>query len=285
MDRFHILKNFTDDLVEYLKRTISDKVKLIRGNDKDAKEVLTTRQKNKIATANRKWEVIQEVKALYQAGNTKTYISKKLKISRGTINKYLLLTEPPIKDSECILDDYMHIIKELIIQGKKTKEIYQIMKDNGYKGKMTVLNMHMKSIKNEVKNNTTYLKRSKIKKLLFCNLEDLKSDKIKEDIKFYLSQNEELQKVLNIEKEFKTILFSGKTRKLRYWMKKANKLDIPEINSFVNLIESDFEAVKNAIIYNYSNGVTEGFNNKTKVIKRQMYGRCGFELLRLKILA
>ena len=58
-----------------------------------------------------------------------------------------------------------------------------------------------------------------------------------------------------------------------------------KINSFANLIESDFEAVKNAIIYNYSNGVTEGFNNKTKVIKRQMYGRCGFELLRLKILA
>ena len=171
VDRFHILKNFTDDLVEYLKRTISDKVKLIRGNAKDAKdakEVLTTRQKNKIATANKKWEVIQEVKALYQAGNTKTYISKKLKISRvGTINKYLLLTEPPIKYSECILDGYMHIIKELIIQGKKTKEIYQIMKDNGYKGKMTVLNMHMKSIKNEVETNTTYLKRSKSKKLLF----------------------------------------------------------------------------------------------------------------------
>ena len=91
--------------------------------------------------------------------------------------------------------------------------------------------------------------------------------------------------VLNIEKEFKAILFSGKTRQLRCWIKSARKLNIPEINSFANLIESDFEAVKNAIIYNYSNGVTEGFNNKTKVIKRQMYGRCGFELLRLKILA
>ena len=49
------------------------------------------------------------------------------------------------------------------------------MKDNGYKGKMTVLNMHMKNIKNDVKNNTTYLKRSKIKKLFFCKLENLKS--------------------------------------------------------------------------------------------------------------
>lgn len=109
-----------------MKRTISDKVKLIRGNDKNAEEILTTRQKNKIATANRKWEVVQEVKALYQAGNTKTYISKNLKISRETINKYLLLTEPPVKDSDCILDDYIHIIKELIIQGKKLKKFIKL---------------------------------------------------------------------------------------------------------------------------------------------------------------
>ena len=60
---------------------------------------------------------------------------------------------------------------------------------------------------------------------------------------------------------------------------------MPELNSFVELLESDLDAVKNAIIYDYSNGVFEGFNNKTKVIKRQMYGRCNFDLLRLKILA
>ena len=50
------------------------------------------------------------------------------------------------------------------------------MKASGYKGKLTVLNMHMKSIKNEVKNNITYLKRSKIKKLFFYNLEDKKNE-------------------------------------------------------------------------------------------------------------
>ena len=76
-----------------------------------------------------------------------------------------------------------------------------------------------------------------------------------------------------------------KTDKLDTWLKKAKQLDVIELNSFINLIESDIEAVKNAIIYNFSDGLTEGFNNKTKVIKRQMYGRCNFDLLRLKILA
>ena len=167
VDRFHILKNLTDDLCNYLKRTVSDRIKLYKDTDSSYEDVLTRRQQNKIDTANRKWEIIQEAKQLYQDGNTKTYIAEKLGITRSTLNVYLSLKEPPIKDSYCILDNYISLIKKLIIEGKKTKEIFEIMKASGYKGKLTVLNMHMKSIKNEVKNNITYLKRSKIKKLFF----------------------------------------------------------------------------------------------------------------------
>lgn len=195
------------------------------------------------------------------------------------------LKEPPVKDSNCILDNYIPLIKQLIIAGKKTKEIFEIMKEKGYKGKMTVLNMHMKSIKNEVKSNTSYLKRSKLKKLFFYDLENIKNEDLKNDIIFYLKQNEELSKIIDLEKEFKIIMFSNKHEELDAWLIKAKGLNVIELNSFVNLIESDIDAVKNAIIYDYSNGLTEGFNNKTKVIKRQMYGRCSFDLLRLKILA
>ncbi|MGO4650045.1 transposase, partial [Nocardia sp. 2YAB30] len=34
----------------------------------------------------------------------------------------------------------------------------------------------------------------------------------------------------------------------------------------------------------YSNGPCEGVNTKTKLLKRQMYGRAGFRLLRHRIL-
>ena len=285
VDRFHILKNLTDDLCNYLKRTVSDRIKLYKQDDFNTKKVLTKRQQDKIDTANRKWELIKEAKQLYQNKHTKTFIAKKLGITRVTLNIYLSLEEPPVKDSNCILDNYLPLIKQCIIDGKKTKEIFEKIKASGYKGKMTVLNMHMKSIRNEVKNNISYLKRSKIKKLFFYNLEDIKNENLKQDIIFYLNQNEELKKIIDLEKEFKNILFSKKPDKLELWLEKAKKLDVIELNSFINLIESDIEAVKNAVIYNFSNGLTEGFNNKTKVIKRQMYGRCNFDLLRLKILA
>ena len=268
-----------------MKRTVSDKIKLIKETNEEFKEVLTKRQQDKIDIANRKWETIKEAKKLYAEGNTKTNIAKKLHITRVTLNTYLSAKEPPIKDSNCILDNYVPLIKQLIIEGKKTKEIFETIKEKGYKGKMTVLNMHMKSIRTEIKNNTSYLKRSKLKKLFFYDIECIKNENLKDSINFYLNQNEELRQLINLEKEFKMIIFSKKTELLDLWIEKAKLLNVIELNSFINLIVNDIDAVKNAIIYDYSNGLTEGFNNKTKVIKRQMYGRCNFDLLRLKILA
>ncbi|MCG6191299.1 transposase [Maribellus maritimus] len=44
------------------------------------------------------------------------------------------------------------------------------------------------------------------------------------------------------------------------------------------------KAVQNAIQLKWSNGPVEGHVNRIKSIKRQMYGRASFELLRRKVL-
>ncbi len=46
----------------------------------------------------------------------------------------------------------------------------------------------------------------------------------------------------------------------------------------------DFKAVKNTIKYNVTNGITEGFVNKLKVVKRVMYERAGLDLLKKKMI-
>lgn len=43
-------------------------------------------------------------------------------------------------------------------------------------------------------------------------------------------------------------------------------------------------AVKNEILLDYNNGLAEGSVNKLKVVKRVMYGRNGFEMLKGKLL-
>jgi len=209
-------------------------------------------------------------------------ISRKINISRQTIYGYLEQKQPLERATPSILDPFIPQIKELILEGKK---IYDEIRVNGYKGKISLFTSRLRGIRQETRLNVKYLKRSKIKKLLFCDIEEIKDKNLKRVLKEYLESNHELDQLLNMIRKFKKVVFSKKPRRLEKWIKEAKKINIKELNSFITLIESDIDVVKNAIKYDYSNGLTEGFNNKTKVIKRQMYGRCHFDLLRLKILA
>jgi transposase len=54
--------------------------------------------------------------------------------------------------------------------------------------------------------------------------------------------------------------------------------------SSVSGVVQDHDAVKAALTEPWSNGQTEGQNTKLKMIKRQMYGRAGLDLLRARLL-
>jgi transposase len=54
--------------------------------------------------------------------------------------------------------------------------------------------------------------------------------------------------------------------------------------SFAKGLSTDYDAVKAALHYSYSNGPVEGQVNRLKLIKRQAYGRAGFDLLRKRVL-
>lgn len=288
VDRFHIFKNLTDDLNDYLKRNIADRTQMVDRKGKAGIEeelILNKRQMNKKESAERKWKVIQEAQKLYKEGMNITDIAKKLKITRQTVYNYLEQKQPLERSTHSILDSYIPMIKKLILEGKKIDEIYDEIKANGYKGKTSLFTSRLRGIRQETRMNIKYLKRSKIKQLLFRNIEEIKDENTRKDLEEYLETNHELNVIVNMIRRFKEIIFSKKPRRLDKWIKDAKTINVKELNSFVTLIESDIDAVKNAIKYDYSNGLTEGFNNKTKVIKRVMYGRCSFNLLRLKILA
>jgi transposase len=58
----------------------------------------------------------------------------------------------------------------------------------------------------------------------------------------------------------------------------------PELHSFATGIRQDKEAVLNGLSLPYSSGRVEGTVNKIKTVKRQMYGRAGFPLLRRRVM-
>jgi transposase len=71
---------------------------------------------------------------------------------------------------------------------------------------------------------------------------------------------------------------------LRGWLDEATASEIKEIQSFVAGIERDYDAVAAGFRLHWSKGQVEGNVNRLKTLKRQMYGRAGFELLRQRVL-
>jgi hypothetical protein len=76
----------------------------------------------------------------------------------------------------------------------------------------------------------------------------------------------------------------GNGEKLQQWIADARAADLPHLHSFTRGLELDFKAATAAITLPHHNGRTEGVNTKTKKIKRDMFGRAGFDLLRHRIL-
>lgn len=56
------------------------------------------------------------------------------------------------------------------------------------------------------------------------------------------------------------------------------------INNFINNLNEDYDAVINSAKFVFNNSITEGNVGKIKKIKKDMYGRAGFDLLRKKVL-
>jgi transposase len=69
------------------------------------------------------------------------------------------------------------------------------------------------------------------------------------------------------------------------WLEAAEQSGIPELVSFVQGIRRDAAAVEAALQFEWSQGQTEGSVNKLKFVKRSMYGRGKFDLLRQRLLS
>jgi transposase len=79
---------------------------------------------------------------------------------------------------------------------------------------------------------------------------------------------------------FRGILRSSKPQTLDRWMERTLASGIHSMKQFVKNLHCDLDAVKNAVREPFSNGPAEGHINRLKTLKRAMYGRAGFELLR-----
>lgn len=251
-----------------------------------------------------KMERIKEVRNMGYAGYSMHKISKKTGLSRQTVSKYLTPDFNPIHGStgstrDSLLSPYLNEINLQLELGIMGPVIEQSLRKVGYKGssstirnycsnwkKNQVTEASIQDAKNDgiLKNVTTeQIARKDLFKLLYQPLEKVKAISAAqfENLKI---ESSAFNNIHSLIWNFRDLLSKKNVDGFDSWIADAKRLEISEINSFINGIERDIAAVRNAVEYEYSNGLAEGSVNKLKVIKRIMYGRCKFETLRIKTL-
>lgn len=72
---------------------------------------------------------------------------------------------------------------------------------------------------------------------------------------------------------------------LNQWLADVSQSELVELQRVATGMEADVTAVHEAISSRWSNNVVEGHVNRLKMLKRQMYGRERFELLRRRVIS
>ncbi len=73
-------------------------------------------------------------------------------------------------------------------------------------------------------------------------------------------------------------------QQLDAWLKQVEEQEVSELRSFAQGLRKDYDAVKAGLTLPWSNGQVEGQVHRLKMIKRQMYGRAEFQMLRKRVL-
>ena len=224
-----------------------------------------------------------------------TEIRERTGHSYATVKKYLnpdfdpSITEYGI-NYPSKLKPYCKTIDSMLNAGKTFREIAGKIRTDGFCGSDSTIRMyatrkrrHNQAAMAKFRKNSEIIERKYLLQLLYNPIEKVKGI-TKEQLDKVIVKYPQLIAVYDLIATFKAMLAAHHTEDLNEWLISAQLLDSPDVNSFVNGVRRDIDAVKNAIATQYSNGLAEGSVNKIKRIKHTMYGKAGFDTLRKKVL-
>jgi transposase len=120
---------------------------------------------------------------------------------------------------------------------------------------------------------------------LFMRREEKLNGEQKEYLKRLCEADESLADARRLTQEFNGMVRNLEGEKLDGWLEEAEACTSPAMRRFAAGLKKDLTAVRAGLTERWSNGPVEGFVHKLKLLKRQGYGRSGFDLLKARMLA
>jgi transposase len=316
-DRFHLIQNLKQAVQEELAHTrrqlmIPAKELLRQNGPEKVRVVAESKPRKARSTLSRKqvWqqrrqqkvELFQMVKSLRAQGLKVNDIIRQTGISHGRVYKWLRLEACPLQNKMAprpgMAEDFREQLWRLWQQGRHGgMNLFAEIRKSGYIGSYGSLMRFLEPWR-EQRGTASRSSRPaepihpgamrhispRAAVVLMSKPKPQLNAKQSEIVEFLKRRCPGFATMRHLVLSFRSIVCGGKASSLKRWAEKAEAAGLGAIRRFVRQLKRDWAAAENAVKQVWSNGPVEGHINRLKTLKRQMYGRAKFELLRARTL-
>jgi len=320
-DRWHLLKNMRETVERVLNRNHTALYQVAEeqaakekteakseeqsSTSKPSSTPILTRQVSsaeqaRLARRQRRLDRYNQVISLHQQGISIAAIARQMKMGRRDVRRFIRAgtfperAQSPERPSK--LDPFLPYLKQRWAAGcHSAAELWREVKLLGFTGSQNLVRRAVRPWREGLPNGPSVAPQSAVKPpsshqttWWLLGLDKEKDDKKKAVhqgfIDILLNRFPELKKVQTLAKKFFDMIHKHQPVFFEDWLTEAKNSGVPELEGFATGIVCDKAAVLAAITYPWSNGQVEGQINRLKVIKRQMYGRANFDLIKIRVL-
>lgn len=313
-DRWHLLQNIREALERVLTQLRPRLQRLERADDpegqprrKRLKPVSRSELERQQQRREERLARYQQVKQLAAAGLSQRDIAHRVGISRGTVIQYLRAEEfpelPPQRVRPSRLDPYRPVLERRWAEGcTNSSQLWRELVKQGYRGRRAQVARWAQQQRTTPAPTTPGPYRTSalqatrqqagagralpsLRQLAWLLVKQpaALTDEERELLE-HLQANELFAEAYELGQRFVGLVKKRNAKGLDLWLQDAKQSGSPALRAFADTLAQDGEAVRAALSEKWSTGQVEGQNTRLKCIKRQMYGRASFELLRRRVL-
>ncbi len=268
-----------------IERTASEQLRMA------AEQVHATRQESSILAVRTK-NRFETVTTLKNEGIGIRTIARQLGLARETVRRFYYassvdeLLGAPRAGRPTMLDRFSVHLHERFNDGcTSAAALYEELRALGYRGSYSSVRDYLKPLRTigAAPARKQIPKVRRITSWMLRHPDNLTDDE-QIGLKQVLAGCPHLEATAGHVASFAEMLTEHLGKQLNSWISAVSADDLPQLHRFVRGLDTDHAAVRNGLTLPYSSGAVEGHVNRIKMLKRQMYGRAGFDLLRKRIL-
>lgn len=291
-DRWHLLYNLTGAV----DRVVRSHRKCLHKTDDIDIAVPRSRPKDVAKPGLRETntrERLSEIHALLEQGASISEICRRLNLARNTVRRYAraaipeqMLTVVGKRGSE--LDAHLDYLAKRWTEGCfNATELHQEIRERGYRGSPNTVRAFVADwrITSPPPDPNAKMppKPRHVTGWIMRPAGKLSDDETTE-LHRILGRCDTLTKANQLVGGFGGMIRERRGRHLDTWITDAKSSGIAPLARFADGLIKDYDAVRNGLTLELSSGTVEGHVNRIKMIKRTMYGRANFDLLRRRVL-